>query len=110
MARRIEDSTAVTAVGAWRVKRRVTQRGLALVTGIPLRTYKRLETGEISNPPVRYLINIAAALDVELPQLFEPGWSWTTFNTRANEPPDIAQLFGSADKSPTTDSSSESRS
>lgn len=49
-------------------------------TGIPLRTYQRLEAGMIPNPPIRYLVNCAIVLEVELEAVCEPEWlRWTQF-------------------------------
>ena len=37
-------------------------------------TLRRLERGEIDNPPLRYLQNIAIALNANLDAVIEPGW------------------------------------
>lgn len=58
----------------------IKQERMAELTGIPLRTYQRLEAGKITNPPIRYLVNCALVLEVELEQVCEPEWlSWTDF-------------------------------
>jgi transcriptional regulator with XRE-family HTH domain len=52
----------------------VRQEEMAERTGIPLRTYQRLESGELTNPPIRYLVNCALALTLELDEVCEPEW------------------------------------
>lgn len=96
MARRTQDSKPTTNLGRVRVKRGVTQGDLAYVTGISLRTYKRIEAGQITNPPVRYLINLATALGVPIEELFEDDWTpWSVLDGRADEPPRHLELWGS---------------
>jgi len=50
------------------------QEDLARRTDIPLRTYQRLEAGGLANPPIRYLVNCALALTLELAEVCEPEW------------------------------------
>ena len=58
----------------------IKQETMAERTGIPLRTYQRLEAGKIPNPPIRYLVNCAMVLEVELEAVCEPEWlRWTEF-------------------------------
>jgi transcriptional regulator with XRE-family HTH domain len=58
----------------------IKQETMATLTGIPLRTYQRLEAGKITNPPIRYLVNCAIVLEVELEAVCEPAWlRWTDF-------------------------------
>lgn len=52
----------------------LTQEDMARRVGIPLRTYQRLEAGGLANPPIRYLVNCALALTLELPEVCEPEW------------------------------------
>lgn len=54
---------------------RVSQAGLAELTGISERNLSRLENGEMTNPPLRYLVNCALALGLEdWRELVEPAW------------------------------------
>lgn len=50
-----------------RQSRGLSQERLAPTVGLSLATYRRLEAGRIDNPPLRYLVNCALALGVELP-------------------------------------------
>lgn len=67
-----------TRLAIERVRAGITQVELARVSGVPLTTYRRLERGEMSNPPIRYLTNIALTLDVDLLDICEDEWlQWT---------------------------------
>jgi transcriptional regulator with XRE-family HTH domain len=66
----------------------LTQKRLSELTGLSLRTVQRLELGEVDNPPLRYLVNLAKALDIELEAILEDEWlEWMVFDARAAEPP-----------------------
>jgi transcriptional regulator with XRE-family HTH domain len=52
-------------------------------------TLRRLERREIENPPLRYLQNIAIALDVRLGELIEPEWRQWWPRPGALAPPDF---------------------
>lgn len=58
---------------------------MAGLTGIPLRTYRKLESGEIENPGIRYLINCALVLKMSLEEVSPvPLDEWTQIrNERA---------------------------
>jgi transcriptional regulator with XRE-family HTH domain len=47
---------------------------MAEATGLGRSTYWRLESGGYVNPPLRYLVNCAIVLDVDLAELIEPSW------------------------------------
>jgi transcriptional regulator with XRE-family HTH domain len=71
-----------TRLGELRQKTRpsIKQEAMSERAGIPLRTYQRLEAGKIPNPPIRYLVNCAIVLGVELEDVCEPEWlRWTKF-------------------------------
>jgi transcriptional regulator with XRE-family HTH domain len=52
-------------------------------TGIPLRTYLRLENGEMENPPITYLVNCAIVLNMPLEDICEAAWlAWSPFDPR----------------------------
>lgn len=75
-------------MGRLRVSKRVSQADLAQVTGLSVRTYRRLEAGQIQNPPIRYLANVARALGVPLEDVLEDEWvQWTAFSEGSREPP-----------------------
>jgi transcriptional regulator with XRE-family HTH domain len=66
----------------------LSQRRLAELTGISLRTLQRIERLEMDNPPLRYLANCAIALSCELEDLIEPEWrEWKAFDEGARRPP-----------------------
>ena len=54
--------------------RGLRQDELAPAVGMSVATLRRLESGEVENPPLRYLQNLALALDVDLDKLIEPAW------------------------------------
>lgn len=67
----------------------MTQEELAEAIGISVPTYRRLERGQTDNPPLRYLVNAALALGVELDALIEDEWrEWKALNDTATEAPD----------------------
>lgn len=77
-----------SALARIRVSRQVSQAELAEATGLSLRTIRRLERLELDNPPLRYLVNCATALGVELDQVIEDEWrEWKVFDVAAAEPP-----------------------
>ncbi len=61
------------------------------LTGIPLTTYRRLErgkSGDLDNPPLRYLINCALVLQMMIEEVFPVALDeWTVFDERAPETP-----------------------
>lgn len=66
----------------------IKQEQMSLITGIPLRTYQRLENGKLTNPPIRYLTNCALALGVSLAEVCEQGWiEWTRLEGGPAAPP-----------------------
>lgn len=78
-----------THLAAWRILSGKTQREMAEATGISLSTYRRLERGEIDNPPLRYLANCAIVMDTDIASITEPEWTqWYVFDKAASEPPD----------------------
>jgi DNA-binding XRE family transcriptional regulator len=54
-----------TWLNRYRREADVNQRYLAECAGISERTLQRLESGDYQNPPVRYLISCALALDLD---------------------------------------------
>jgi transcriptional regulator with XRE-family HTH domain len=70
-----------------------TQPAMAQRAGLPLRTYQRLEAGELNNPPIRHVVNCALALGLRIQDIAEPEWiSWTpTAGARHPLPPQPAQ-------------------
>lgn len=65
----------------------VSQNELSAVTGISQRTLSRLENGELTNPPLRYLVNCAKALGVPWQELIEPAWEEWEPCLRKNQEP-----------------------
>jgi transcriptional regulator with XRE-family HTH domain len=72
--RRSSASLGRTKIACIRNNNGVDQVELARVTGIAVRTLQDIESGRITNPRIRHLVNIAAALDVELLDVCEPEW------------------------------------
>jgi transcriptional regulator with XRE-family HTH domain len=65
-----------------------TQETMSRKTGIGLRAYRRLENGQLQNPPIRYLVNASKVLGVPLEEICEPEWlEWTVFDVSAPDPP-----------------------
>ena len=88
-ARRDPGTKPETHLARARMNRGVTQEELAEAIGISIPTYRRLERGRVENPPLRYLVNAALALGVELDALIEDRWrEWMVFDSsRPQAPP-----------------------
>ncbi len=57
------------------------------LSGIPVRTIQRLEPGDIDNPPIRYLVNLAEVYECRVVDVCEESWiEWTVFDTSAPKP------------------------
>lgn len=70
------------------MSRGVTQDELAEAMGISVPTYRRLERGQTTNPGLRYLMNAALALGVNLDALIEDDWrEWAVFDQSRPAPP-----------------------
>ena len=65
---------------------------LARAVGLTRTTYWRLETGQVANPKLRMLVNLAIALGCRLEDLIEDGWrEWYPFDrSEAAAPPEWA--------------------
>jgi transcriptional regulator with XRE-family HTH domain len=87
-ARHDPGTKAETRLARARMARGVTQGELASVMGVSLPTYRRLERGQAENPGLRYLVNAALALGVELEDLIEDEWrEWMVFDHDHRAPP-----------------------
>lgn len=71
---RPERSARRTKLAAVRLERGLTQYQVASQARIAPSTYERLEQGELWNPRIRHLTNIAIVLKVELEDLIEDDW------------------------------------
>lgn len=98
-ARRENQTWSDTFLAELRVEHHLTQQELAEMTGIPLTTYRRLERGQMTNPPIRYLINIVIALGLGTDHIFEiceDEWiEWTWFKDKGHkfkEPPPLVHF------------------
>jgi transcriptional regulator with XRE-family HTH domain len=60
----------------------------ALSGGLSVSTIRRLERGEMPNPPPRYLVNLAFVLQVDSPlELCPPEWlRWRDFTADGSQP------------------------
>jgi transcriptional regulator with XRE-family HTH domain len=77
-----------TKLARIRLDRGIGQHELAWMTGLSIATYQRLERGSMGNPGIRYLVNCAIALGVELDEVIEDDWrEWYPFSPRAQKPP-----------------------
>jgi transcriptional regulator with XRE-family HTH domain len=77
-----------TKIAARRQQIRLSQKQLSDLSGISLRTIQRLERGDVENPPIRYLVNLAMALDCQLTDICEDAWfEWTVLKDGPPKPP-----------------------
>ncbi len=67
-------SAGKTKLARLRLDRGYSQLDIELATGIGVRTLQRLEAGEITNPPLMYLVNCAVALECSIEELVEDEW------------------------------------
>lgn len=65
----------VTRLRAIRLDRGLSQKDLAALTGIPLRSLERVDRGEVDDLPFRWLVNLALALRCGPADLIEPEWT-----------------------------------
>jgi transcriptional regulator with XRE-family HTH domain len=86
-----------TRLNAARRKRQVSQYELSQVTGISERTLSRLENGEITNPPLRYLVNCAKALGMDWHELIEPEWEQWEPRLRGEKFPPLPERRAESD-------------
>lgn len=64
-----------TKLASARLERSLTQMQVAYFAGIALSSYRRLERGQISNPPLRWLVNLQHVLVLEdVRELIEDEW------------------------------------
>lgn len=85
---------STTRLARWRLRRGVTQVQLAQATGIPLASYRRLERGQRSAPPLWQLANCAHALGVDFTDLLEDSWlKWRPPDQAHPDPPDPLELW-----------------
>jgi transcriptional regulator with XRE-family HTH domain len=93
-ARRDPGTKAETRLARARMARGVTQDELAYAIGISVPTYRRLERGQTQNPGLRYLVNAALALGVELDVILEDSWrEWMVFAETRPAPPAPEQFW-----------------
>ena len=92
-ARRDPGTKAETKLARVRMARGVTQEELADAIGISEPTYRRLERGQMTSPPLGYLVNAALALGVQLDDLIEDRWrEWHELRGDRPSPP-VAEEF-----------------
>jgi transcriptional regulator with XRE-family HTH domain len=94
-ARRDPGTTPDTKLAHARMGRGMTQDELADAIGLSIATYRRLERGQTDNPPLRYLVNAAIVLGVELDALVEDQWRtwWRRYPDDPAEPEDPSELW-----------------
>jgi transcriptional regulator with XRE-family HTH domain len=86
-----------TRLNAVRRAKGISQRELGKVTGISQRTLSRLENGDVTNPPLRYLVNCAKALGVSWQELVEPEWEEWEPRLRGEKFPPLPERRAEAD-------------
>jgi hypothetical protein len=65
-------------------------------TGIRLGSYRRLERGNLKNPPLRWIINCAIVLDCHWSDIWEPNWNeWLELDGVASPTDAQRELWGS---------------
>ena len=69
-----ERSPALTRVEQLRRQAGLSQEELAAKARISVRTLQRLEHRDLTNPPIRYLANLAIVLGCEREDVIEPAW------------------------------------
>jgi transcriptional regulator with XRE-family HTH domain len=75
-------------IAARRLEAELSQRELSELSGLSMRTIQRLDAGEVENPPIRHLVNIALVLDIPVFDICEDEWlKWTTLGTNAPASP-----------------------
>jgi transcriptional regulator with XRE-family HTH domain len=78
-----------TKLAEVRLERGLSQKEMAMMTGIPIATYRRLERGQITNPPIGYLINSSTILDWPWWELVEEDWvEWHPMKDAPDPPSD----------------------
>lgn len=93
-ARRDPGTKAETKLARVRMSRGVTQEELADAIGVSEPTYRRLERGQMTSPPLGYLVNAAIALGVELDAVVEERWrEWHELRQDRGAPPDPEALW-----------------
>lgn len=66
---------ARSRIATQRMRAGLNQRDLHYRSGVPLRTLQRYESGEVENPNLRVLVNVAYALGCDcLSELIEESW------------------------------------
>jgi len=88
-----------TRLARLRQQRGVRPEEMAVACGFSLSTYRRLEAGRMTNPPLRYLANAAIALGVPLEDVVEDEWrEWMIFDaTSAPTPPRPGRFWRTSD-------------
>jgi DNA-binding XRE family transcriptional regulator len=85
-------SSQSTKLARLRVRADLTQAELARLTGIGERTYRKLEQGGITNPPIGYFVNCARVLRQPLYAVIEDQWlEWHQLKDHLPRPPTDAQ-------------------
>lgn len=94
-ARKTNPTWARTRLAALRADRGIPQAQMAHAIGVSATTYRRLERGHIDNPPLRYLVNAAIVLRVELDDVIDDKWrEWLVLDPiAAPEPPDLHRVW-----------------
>lgn len=92
-----EQTKAETRIAEWRVKRGLTQQETADAVGLSLNGYWKYEHGQIYNPGVRQLANLAIIFGCELEDLIEDDWRQGIWGLGKPLPPeDPSRLWRSA--------------
>jgi len=71
-----------------RFLRGMTREAVAEAAGLSVSTYRRLEVGEVANPPIRYLVNLAVVFDCTLAEVVEDKYARWLATPIAPRPPE----------------------
>ena len=77
-----------TKLAEARIERGLSPREMSMMTGIPA-TYRRLERGKMTSPPIGYLVNCARILEWPWWELIEEDWVELQPMKDAPNPPPI---------------------
>jgi transcriptional regulator with XRE-family HTH domain len=86
-----------TKLAEARIERGLSQKEMSMMTGIPMATYRRLERGQITSPPIGYLVNCSTILEWPWWELIEEEWvEWHPMRDAPYPPRDPAQWWHGA--------------
>lgn len=77
-----------------RYLRGMKRESVAAAAGLSVSTYRRLEIGETTNPPIRYLVNLAMVFDCTVAEIIEDEHvTWLPTDLAAEPPSEPRDLW-----------------